>query len=78
MRKAKTIGRNRPMGNVTHHGWYKPSDEIPQPISILLGSNLRKNSEQASKPQKWGAAAGAAAKIAPQHFKIINTLAAPR
>jgi hypothetical protein len=38
--KAKTIGRNRPMGKVTHHGWYKPSDEIPQPISILLGSKI--------------------------------------
>jgi hypothetical protein len=40
------------MGKVTHHGWSKPSDEIPQPTSILLGSNLRKNSEQASKPRK--------------------------
>jgi hypothetical protein len=40
------------MGKVTRLGWSKPSDEIPQPISILLGSNLRKNSDQASKPQK--------------------------
>jgi hypothetical protein len=40
------------MGKVTHHGWYSSSDEIPEPTSILLGSNLRKNSDQASKPQK--------------------------
>ena len=40
------------MGKVTHHGWYSSSDEMPEPISILLGNNLRKSSEQASKPQK--------------------------
>jgi hypothetical protein len=28
------------------------SDEIPQPTSILLGSNLRKNSDDTSKKQK--------------------------
>ena len=40
------------MGKVTHHGWYSSSDEIPQPISILMGSNLRKASSKDSKPQK--------------------------
>jgi hypothetical protein len=35
------------MGKVTHRGWYSSSDEIPQPISVVLGSNLRQN----SKPQ---------------------------
>jgi len=29
------------MGKVTHHGWYTSSDEIPQPISIVMGQNLR-------------------------------------
>ena len=40
------------MGKVTHHGWYSSSDEIPEPTSILLGNNLRRNSDQASKKQK--------------------------
>ncbi len=40
------------MGKVTHHGWYSSSDEIPEPTSILLGKNLRKNYDQASKKQK--------------------------
>jgi hypothetical protein len=33
------------MGAVTHHGWSKPGDEIPQPTSIITGKNLRKNFE---------------------------------
>ena len=37
------------MGKVTDHGWSTSSDEIPQPISILLGRNLRKNFDEASK-----------------------------
>jgi hypothetical protein len=40
------------MGTVTNHGWSTSPDEIPEPISILLGNNLRENSEQVSKPQK--------------------------
>ncbi len=40
------------MGKVTHLGWSSSSDEIPEPTSILLGKNLRKNSDQASKKQK--------------------------
>jgi len=40
------------MGKVTHHGWSRPDDEIPQPTSILLGRNLRVNSEQPSKQPK--------------------------
>jgi hypothetical protein len=40
------------MGTVTHHGSYTSSDEIPQPTSILLGRNLRVNSEQPSKQPK--------------------------
>jgi hypothetical protein len=39
------------MGTVTHKGWYTSSDEIPQPTSILIGRNLRSNSETPSKPQ---------------------------
>jgi hypothetical protein len=34
------------MGKVTDHGWSSSSDEIPEPTSILLVNNLRKNSEQ--------------------------------
>jgi hypothetical protein len=30
------------MGTVTHHGWLKPGDEIPQPTGIVMGRNLRK------------------------------------
>jgi hypothetical protein len=30
-----------------HKGWSKPGDEIPQPIGVVLGGNLR----QGSKPQ---------------------------
>ena len=40
------------MGKVTDHGWSTSSDEIPQPASILLGANLRKNSNEASKNQR--------------------------
>jgi hypothetical protein len=37
------------MGKVTHRGWYSSSDEIPQPISILMGNNLRKDSDEELK-----------------------------
>jgi hypothetical protein len=30
------------MGTVKHHGWSKPGDEIPQPVGIVMGRNLRK------------------------------------
>ena len=40
------------MGKVTYHGFYSSSDEIPEPTSILMGRNLRKNSEGPSKPPK--------------------------
>ena len=26
-----------------HTGWAKPGDEIPQPIGVALGNNLRQN-----------------------------------
>jgi hypothetical protein len=29
------------MGTVTHHGWSKPGDDIPQPVGIVMGRNLR-------------------------------------
>jgi hypothetical protein len=29
------------MATVTHHGWSKPSDDIPQPVGVVLGRNLR-------------------------------------
>jgi hypothetical protein len=33
-------------------GWAKPGDEIPQPISVMLGGNLRLNSKPQSPPPK--------------------------
>jgi hypothetical protein len=29
------------MGTVTHHAWRKPDDDIPQPVRIVMGRNLR-------------------------------------
>ncbi len=40
------------MGKLIDLGWYSSSDAIPEPTSILLGKNLRQNSDQASKKQK--------------------------
>ena len=40
------------MGRLINHGWSRSQDEIPEPISILLGRNLRQNSERPSKPPK--------------------------
>ena len=39
------------MAKYTYVGWYKPDDEIPQPIGIVLGGNLRQNAEP-PKPEK--------------------------
>jgi hypothetical protein len=39
-------------GRLINCGWSNSSDEIPQPTSILLGRNLRKNFDEASKQQK--------------------------
>ena len=36
------------MGKVTNLRWSTSSDEIQQPTSILLGRNLRKNSDEVS------------------------------
>jgi hypothetical protein len=33
-------------------GWSTSSDEIPEPISIVTGQNLRQNSEKYSKASK--------------------------
>jgi hypothetical protein len=48
--KARNDWKKAPNGNV--RGSYSSSDEIPEPVSIVLGSNLRKNSEWVSKQQK--------------------------
>jgi hypothetical protein len=34
-----------------HKGWAKPGDEIPQPIGVALGNNLRQNAEP-PRPKK--------------------------
>jgi hypothetical protein len=31
------------VGKYIHGGFYKPGDVIPQPVSFLMGSNLRQN-----------------------------------
>jgi hypothetical protein len=49
MKNHKITGRKIKMGKPINHGWSNSSDEIPQPTSILLGRNLRKNSDEASK-----------------------------
>ena len=33
------------MAKHIHEGWAKPSDEIPRPVSVVLGDNLRQNSK---------------------------------
>jgi hypothetical protein len=33
-------------------GWSKPGDEIPQPIGVVLGGNLRQNSKPRSPRSK--------------------------
>jgi len=40
------------MGKVIHLGWSTSSDEIPEPISVLMGANLRKNFDETSKKQQ--------------------------
>jgi hypothetical protein len=40
------------MAKLIFEGWSKPGDVIPQPISVVLGRNLRKNSEPSSPPPK--------------------------
>ena len=33
------------MAKLINKGWSKPGDDIPQPVGIVLGSNLRQNTE---------------------------------
>ena len=40
------------MAKLIHKGWSKPGDEIPQPIGIVPGNNLRPNSKHQSPPPK--------------------------
>jgi len=40
------------MAKLINKGWSKPGDEIPQPISVLLGGNLRQASRPPSPPPK--------------------------
>jgi hypothetical protein len=40
------------MGKLIYEGLSKASDEIPQPISVVLGSNLRQGSKRSSMPPK--------------------------
>jgi hypothetical protein len=39
------------MGKLIYKGLSKPSDEIPQPISVVLGSNLKPGSKPPSPPK---------------------------
>jgi hypothetical protein len=38
------------MAKHIHDGWSTSSDEIPQPIGVVLGSNLRQSSKLPSPP----------------------------
>jgi hypothetical protein len=40
------------MGKVTDNGWSKPSDQIAQPSSIIMGPHLRQNSDETLKPKQ--------------------------
>jgi len=41
------------MAKLIYKGWLKPGDEIPQPIGVVLGGNLRQNAEPPkNKPDK--------------------------
>jgi hypothetical protein len=40
------------MAKLIYKGLSKPGDEIPQPISVVLGSNLRQGSRPTSPPPK--------------------------
>ena len=40
------------MGKLIYEGLSKPGDEIPRPIFVVLGSNLRQGSKPPSKSPK--------------------------
>ena len=40
------------MAKHIYKGWSKPGDEIPQPVGIVLGGNLRQNSRPPPPPPK--------------------------
>ncbi len=39
------------MAQLINLGWSKPGDEIPQPVGVVLGGNLRTKSEPQSPPK---------------------------
>ena len=39
------MGGGIEMAKLIHDGWSKPGDDIPQPVGIVLGGNLRQNTE---------------------------------
>jgi len=40
------------MAKLINKGWSKPGDEIPQPIGVVLGGNLKQGSKPPSPPPK--------------------------
>jgi hypothetical protein len=42
------------MGTVTHLGWSKPGDEIPMPVGLVMGKNLRKPEPAPSESKPFG------------------------
>jgi hypothetical protein len=40
------------MGKVTYHGPVRSSDDIPQPVGIVMGSNLRRSPDAAAKQKQ--------------------------
>ena len=43
------------MGKFINHGWSKPGDDIPQPVSLVTGANLRKpvTTPSLARPFGW-------------------------
>jgi len=39
------------MAKLIYEGWSKPGEEIPQPISVVLGSNLKQNFKPQAPPK---------------------------
>jgi hypothetical protein len=57
-RWAATYGRSIPVGKHTFVGWSKSLDEIPEPSSVLLDHNLRRDASPSARRRRrrrqWG------------------------
>jgi hypothetical protein len=60
------------MGKVIHRGWSKPGDDIPQPTSIITGTNLRKTTPAPSVGRPFGWDRADIAKWIAEHEAKLN------